>query len=43
MVPIRGFSDYLVFYRAEATSVRILYVTHGARNLFRLFRREFRQ
>jgi toxin ParE1/3/4 len=43
MFPITGFPDYLIFYRAEAGSIRILYVTHGARHLARLFRRESRE
>lgn len=42
MFPVIGFPNYLVFYRVETASIRILYVTHGARNLFRLFRRESR-
>jgi len=40
MFPVIGFHDYLVFYRVETERVRILYVTHGARHLGRLFRRE---
>lgn len=40
MFPVIGFHDYLVFYRTEYDCVRILYVTHGARHLLRLFRRE---
>ena len=42
MLPVIGFHDYLVFYRVETERVRILYVTHGARHLLRLFRRESR-
>jgi len=38
MLPING--NYLVFYRVESNSVRVLYVVHGARHLPRLFRRE---
>lgn len=38
MFPVLGFSNYLIFYRAEAESVRILYLLHGARHLTRLFR-----
>jgi toxin ParE1/3/4 len=41
--PVIGFHDYLVFYRADADSIRILYVTHGARHLARLFRRQPRE
>ena len=43
MFPVSGFHNYLVFYRVETESIRILYVTHGARHLFRLFRRESRE
>ena len=43
MLPVTRFHDYLIFYRLEETDlVRILYVTHGARHLIRLFRRESR-
>lgn len=42
MLPVTGFLNYLVFYRAEGEIVRILYVVHGARHLLRLFRREVR-
>ena len=40
MLPVAGFENYLVFYRAEPEVVRLLYVVHGARHLPRLFRRE---
>ena len=40
MLPVAGFENYLVFYRAEPEAVRLLYVVHGARHLPRLFRRE---
>lgn len=40
MLPVNGFANYLVFYRIEAESVRVLYVMHGARHFPRLFRRE---
>lgn len=43
MLPVIGFHDYLVFYRVESESLRILYITHGARHLLRLFRREPRE
>jgi toxin ParE1/3/4 len=43
MFPVRGFPNYLVFYRVEIASIRILYVTHGARHLLRLFRRDSRE
>ena len=44
MHPVIRFHDYLIFYRLEETDlVRILYVTHGARHLIRLFRRESRE
>lgn len=39
MLPVTRFRDYLIFYRVETDVVRILYVTHGARHLLRLFRR----
>lgn len=42
MFPVTGFHNYLVFYRFETETIQILYVTHGARNLLRLFRRESR-
>jgi len=42
MLPVTRFHDYLIFYRFENDIVRILYVTHGARHLLRLFRRESR-
>ena len=42
MFPVTGFHNYLVFYRVETEAVHILYVTHGARRLFRLFRHESR-
>ena len=43
MLPVTRFRDYLIFYRVEENGViRILYVTHGARHLARLFRRESR-
>ena len=40
MLPINRFPNYLVFYRVEADTVRVLYVVHGARHLPRLFRLE---
>jgi toxin ParE1/3/4 len=43
MLPVTGFQNYLVFYRTDAENVRILFVTHGARHLLRLFRREYRE
>ena len=42
MLPVSMFNLYLVFYRIEADTVRILYVTHGARHLLRLFGSERR-
>ena len=38
MLPISG--NYLVFYRLESDSVRVLYIVHKARHLPRLFRGE---
>jgi toxin ParE1/3/4 len=43
MFPLSDFPNYLVFYRVETASIRILYVTHGARHLLELFRREPRE
>jgi plasmid stabilization system protein ParE len=40
MLPVIGFTSYLVFYRIDVDAVRVLYVVHGARYLPRLFRRE---
>lgn len=42
MLPVNGFTNYLIFYRIDAEAVRILYVVHGARHLPRLFRGEIR-
>jgi toxin ParE1/3/4 len=42
MLPVSGYPNYLVFYRAQAEVVRILYVLHGAQHLVRLFRRDVR-
>jgi toxin ParE1/3/4 len=41
--PVKGFQNYLVFYRNDGESVRILYVVHGARHLLRLFKHEPRE
>lgn len=43
MLPVTGYSNYLIFYRVHAEAVRILYVVHGARHLLRLFRRDVRR
>lgn len=43
MLPVVGFRNYLVFHRVENGTVRVLYVTHGARHLLRLFRRTSRE
>ena len=43
MLPVSGFSNYLIFYRIEADAVRVLYFVHGARHLLRLFQRERRE
>ena len=40
MLPVMGFTRYLVFYRIDVEAVRVLYLVHGARYLPRLFRRE---
>ena len=42
MLPVIGFQNYLIFYRADRETVRVLYVVHGARHLPRLFQRERR-
>lgn len=42
MLPVRGFPNYLVFYRLELDVARVLHVVPGARHLARLFRREQR-
>lgn len=42
MLPVSGFQNYLVFYRDEGESVRVLYVVHGARHLLRLFQLQVR-
>jgi len=43
MLPLSGFTNYLVFYRIEDHVVRVLYVVHGARHLPHLFQRDFRE
>ena len=43
ILPVHGFNQYLVFYRAQGDTVRVLHVVHGARHLPRLFRRERRE
>ena len=43
MLPVHDYPTYLIFYRLEPESVRVLYVVHGARHLPRLFRREPRE
>ena len=43
MLPVSGFTDYLIFYRVEDDAVRVLHVVHGARHMPRLFRRERRE
>ena len=43
MLPVIGFQNYLVFHRVKNGTVRVLYVTHGARHLLRLFRRTSRE
>lgn len=40
MLPVSDFENYLVFYRVDSDTVRLLYVVHGARDLPQLFRRE---
>lgn len=42
VLPVRGFRNYLIFYRAEAERVRILHVLHGAQHIQRVLRRERR-
>jgi len=36
--PLKGFERYLIFYRPLSDGVEILRVTHGARDIARLFR-----
>ncbi len=43
MLPVNGFRNYLVFYRDDGESIRVLYVVHGARHLLRLFQHEPRK
>jgi toxin ParE1/3/4 len=43
MLPLKGFSNYLVFYRIEENAVRVLHVVHGARHLPHLFRHDRRE
>ena len=40
ILPLKGFSTYLVFYRIEETAVTMLYVVHGARHMPHLFRKD---
>jgi toxin ParE1/3/4 len=40
MFPVRGFDRILILYRKTSTSIEILRVVHGSRNLRRLFRKE---
>jgi plasmid stabilization system protein ParE len=40
MLPVVGFTSYLVFYRIDVEAVQVLYLVQGARYLPRLFRRE---
>jgi len=40
MLPVSRFPQYLVFYRMQTNTVRILYVLHGAQHIVRLFQRK---
>ena len=40
MLPVHHYPNYLIFYRVENDTVRVLYVVHGARHLPRIFRQE---
>jgi toxin ParE1/3/4 len=40
VLPIRGFENYLVFYRSMADRIEIVRVLHGARDLDSLLRME---
>ena len=42
MMPIRGYSNYLVFYVPKNDEVRILYVYHGAQNILEHMSSDFR-
>ena len=35
--PIRGFENYLIFYRPTTTGIHVLRVLHGARDIDRVF------
>jgi toxin ParE1/3/4 len=43
MLPVRGFRNYLVFYRVDGDRLRILHVLHGAQHIGRVMRREARK
>lgn len=42
MLPVSGFRNVLILYRVDEEAVRILYVTHGARDIPNLHGRERR-
>ena len=37
---VKGYADYLIFYRPTKTSLRLLHIVHGARNYRSLFERK---
>lgn len=38
-LPVRGYRNFLVFYRVIPNGVEVIRVLHGARNLRRIFRK----
>jgi toxin ParE1/3/4 len=42
ILPVSRYHNYLVFYRIDGDTVRVLHVVHGGRHLVRLFKRESR-
>jgi toxin ParE1/3/4 len=38
--PIRGFENYLIFYRPTPSGIDVLRVIHGAQDIDRLFKQE---
>ena len=43
MLPVQIYPTYLIFHRANADFVRILYVVHSARDLPTLFQKDVRE
>ena len=38
--PIRGFRNYLIFYRSSEETLRVMRVIHGAKDIAAIFQRE---